>query len=101
VAAEAECQAATAAEAALLAERQVLKARQQALAQDHKALAQQRLPARTLDRRQAALLDRRLELEEQDFALTQRQHAARLQAGGAAEALKRARARLARRRQEG
>jgi hypothetical protein len=91
-----ECEAATATEAALLDERQALKAQQKALEQDRRALSQQRLPPRTLDRREAELLDRRQELEEKDFGLTQRQHSARLRAGAAAAALKQAQHRLTR-----
>jgi hypothetical protein len=60
------------------------------------ALSQRRLPPRQLHRRAAELLDRRLELEEEDFALKRRQDAARVQAGLAEQALKEVQRRLER-----
>jgi hypothetical protein len=95
-AAQAALRAAEAAEVALMDERQALKAQPQGLEQNRQALSQQRLPPRRLDRRAAERLDRRQELEEEDCALTQRQHSARLRAGRAGEALKQAPRRLAR-----
>jgi hypothetical protein len=95
-AAQAALRDAEAAEAALMDERQALKAQPQGLEQNRQALSQQRLPPRRLDWRAAELLDRRQELEEEDCALTQRQHSARLRAGRAVEALKQAPRRLER-----
>jgi hypothetical protein len=80
-AAAGKLQDATALERHLEGERMTLKAQQKALEQDRMALSQRRLPPRQLHRRAAELLDRRLELEEEDFALKRRQDAARVQAG--------------------
>jgi hypothetical protein len=92
---------AQAAEAVLLEERQALKARQQGLAQARKTLSQQRLTPRKRVQEEAILHERQEMLEEQDYTLTQRQQAARVRAGQAAEALKRARRAQGRHGQEG
>jgi hypothetical protein len=93
---EATLRDAEAAERALEVERQALKAQQRALEQDQRALNQQRLTPRKREQQEAVMRERQDELDEAGVVLGQREQAARVRAGSAAEALKQARRRLKR-----